>query len=416
MDAPDIADGPGPESWDEVLGVVVDGAHLVTGEQLPELVDRHVRAWGLTLDLFIVDLPQRLLTSVGVRQAESVPVEGTLAGRCYQLGEVFAGTDDEGRRLLWLPVLDGTDRVGVLRVVVLWGRAGDDHVLRKRLWTLAGLMGHLVMSKIAYGDELRILRSGGRLTASAELLSDLLPPRTFATQKVVVSALLEPFDRVAGDAYDYSVTGDRVDIAVFDGVGHDMTACLATTLALTAVRNARRSGERDLCRLAAAADRLLADQPARLRFVTAVLARLDGETGLLEYLVAGHPPPLLIRGGRAIRELASCPRPPLGVVERGTVLPVVGREQLEPGDRVVFYSDGVSEARNVRGEFFGEQRLIDFAERAELDQLSAPETLRRLAAAVLRYQGGRLQDDATLLIVDWASGRQQRLFPTLPAP
>ena len=63
-------------------------------------------------------------------------------------------------------------------------------------------------------------------------------------------------------------------------------------------------------------------------------------------------------------------------------------------------------------EFFGAHRLIDFAERAELDQLSAPETLRRLAAAVLRYQGGRLQDDATLAIVDWTSGKQHRLFPT----
>jgi hypothetical protein len=411
MEARDIADAPGSESWDAVLGAVVDAAHLVTGEQLPMLVERHVCVWDLTVGLFIVDLPQRLLKSVGRRPATCVEVEGTLAGRCYQLGEVIEGTDDAGRPLLWIPVLDGTDRVGVLRVVVLSPRAGDDHLLRQRLWTLAGLMGHLVVSKIAYGDELRTLRSGGQLTPSAELLSDLLPPRTFATEKVVVSALLEPFDRVAGDAYDYSVTGDRVDIAVFDGVGHDMTAGLATTLALTAVRNARRGGASDLLSLAAAADRLLTGQDARLRFVTAVLARLDGGTGLLEYLVAGHPPPVLIRRGRAIRELAPCPRPPLGVVDQGLAAPVVAREQLEPGDRVVFYSDGVSEARNAQGEFFGEQRLIDFAERAELDQLSAPETLRRLAAAVLRYQGGRLQDDATLLIVDWTSGRQQRLFP-----
>ena len=397
-----------------MLDAVVDEAHLMTGEQLPIVVDRHVRAHGLGVELFIVDLPQRLLKSVGSGPATHVGVEGTLAGRCYQLGEVIEGTDDAGRRVLWVPVLDGTDRVGVLRAVVLSPQAGDDPSLPQRLWTLAGLIGHVLVAKIAYGDALRTLKAGGRLAPSADLLWDLLPPRTFATEKVVVSALLEPFDRVAGDAYDYSVTGDCVDIAVFDGVGHDMAAGLATTLALTAVRNARRGGERDLLALASAADRLLIEHPARLQFVTAVLARFDGMTGVLEYLVAGHPPPVLIRSGRAVRELAPRPRPPLGVVEQGTgAAPVVAQEHLEPGDRIVFYSDGVSEARNARGEFFGAQRLIDFAERAELDQLSAPETLRRLAAAVLRYQGGRLQDDATLVIVDWTSGKQQRLFPTL---
>ena len=109
------------------------------------LVDRHVRAWGVTVELFIVDLPQRLLKSVARRQATHIEVEGTLAGRCYQLGEVIEGTDDAGRRLLWIPVLDGTDRVGVLRVVVLSPRAGDHQLLHQRLWTLAGLMGHLVV-------------------------------------------------------------------------------------------------------------------------------------------------------------------------------------------------------------------------------------------------------------------------------
>ncbi|HEY0813172.1 MAG TPA: PP2C family protein-serine/threonine phosphatase [Pseudonocardia sp.] len=414
MDARDAEEGSAPD-WGAVFGLMVDEGHLMTGEQLPVLVDRLLRPSGLTVELFLVDLAQRLLKCVGHRQVASFDVEGTLAGRCYQFGEVVEGTD-AGRRLLWVPVLDGTDRVGVLRVVVLSPGAGDEPELPQRLWTLAGLLGHVVVTKIAYGDELRMLISGGRLTPSAELFTDLLPPRTFATENLVVSALLEPFDRVAGDAYDYAVTGDRVDIAVFDGVGHDMTAAVATTLALTAVRNARRGADRDLLSLAAAADRLLTHPPAQRWFVTAVLARLDGATGVLEYLVAGHPPPVLIRRGRAVRELAPSPRPPLGVVEEGMAAPVVSREQLEPGDRIMFYSDGVSEARDAEGEFFGEQRLIDFAERAELDQLSAPETLRRLGAAVLRYQGGRLQDDATLMIVDWTSGKEQRLFPTFPAP
>jgi serine phosphatase RsbU (regulator of sigma subunit) len=91
----------------------------------------------------------------------------------------------------------------------------------------------------------------------------------------------------------------------------------------------------------------------------------------------------------------------------------VGYEQLEPGDRLLMYSDGITEARNAHGEFFGEQRLVDFTGRAELAALPAPETLRRLTAAVLAHQGGRLQDDATLVLVDWSSDASRNLFPTL---
>ena len=90
----------------------------------------------------------------------------------------------------------------------------------------------------------------------------------------------------------------------------------------------------------------------------------------------------------------------------------VGHEQLEPGDRLLLYSDGIVEARNADGEFFGEHRLIEFTRRAELSGLPAPETLRRLTAAVLAHQGGRLQDDATLVLVDWSVDARGRLLPS----
>ncbi len=409
------------EAWAQVHARVVDDAHLVTGDQLSVILDAAVGQLGLTAEVFLVDLAQRVLSPVSPQVLPQVEVEGTVAGRAYQLGQIVPGNDDRGGRLLWVPILDGTERVGVLRIG-LAEEVPDDQELRQRCWSLSGLVGHILMTKIVYSDRLRRLRSNGPISAPSELLWQLLPPRTFATERVVVTALLEPHDQVAGDAYDYAADSTTMDLAVFDAVGHDMQACLTTAVAMTAIRNGRRAGETDLAALATRADQLLAEQPGPLRFVTAVLARLNTETGLLHYLLAGHPPPLLVRGGRVVKELAPPPRRPLGVSSASSassadpaspVIAHTAQEQLEPGDRLLLYSDGIIEARDAAGEFFGEQRLVDFTERASLAELSAPETLRRLTAAVLAYQGGRLQDDATLLMVDWSTNGHRRMSPAL---
>jgi len=396
------------EVWAQVLTAVIEESYLMRAEQLSATLDRAVRPVGLTAQVLMVDLAQRLLHPVPA--GPPLMVEATMAGRAYQLMEFVPATDRAGTRLLWVPLLDGTERVGVLRI----GMADDvvdDPELRRWLWSLAGLTGHIVMTKLAYSIGLQQLRATGLSTAS-ELLWQLLPPRTFATDRVVIAASLEPTDQVAGDAYDYAVD-HTVDLAVFDGVGHDLMAGLTTTLAVTAIRNARRRGITDLAALADHADAVLAAQDGPLRFVTAVLARLDTDTGELSYLLAGHPPPLLLRNGRMIKHLVHPPRPPLGVTGPTIPMPanIVAREQLEPGDRVLLYSDGITEARDTHGKFFGEQRLVDMTERAELDGLSAPETLRRLVAAVLTHQHDRLQDDATLLLLEWARDGHLRLFP-----
>lgn len=396
---------------------MIDASHLATGEQLSVMVDDAVRDVGLTAEVLLVDLAQQVFTPVRLQPGARIDVAGTMAGRAHQLGEILAATDERGARLLWVPMLDGTDRVGVLRIGLDdVGRGGidDDLALRRRVWTLAGLVGHIVMTKIGYSDRLRRWRSNGPLTAAAELLWQLLPPRTFATDRVVVSALLEPYERVAGDAYDYNVEGHIVDLAVFDAAGHDLRASVTTALAITGIRNARRAGETNLVKIAARADELVSAQSGPLQFATAVLARLDTISGVLEYVLAGHPPPLLVRHGRVVKELTAPPRLPLGVTMLSGQPVEVAREQLEPGDRVLMYSDGITEARDADGTFFGEQRLVEFTEHAAASELSAPETLRRLALAVMEHQNGILQDDATLLLIDWSADGHLRMLPTLP--
>ncbi|MDT7580528.1 MAG: hypothetical protein QOK35_1792 [Pseudonocardiales bacterium] len=399
-------------TWEDVLTQVINESHTVTGDQLSAMADRAVRPLGLTAEVLAVDLAQRAFTPVQPRPGVPVAVEGTVAGRAYQLGEIVAGGEDDGR-VLWVPVLDGTDRAGVLRIGLGPG-VRDDDALHRRCWALSGLLGHILVSKVPYSERLRWLRSGESLSASADLMWQLVPPRTFATDQLVVTALLEPWDRVAGDGYDYAVNAEDAFFAVFDGAGHDIRAGQDTALAMTAIRLARRQGVTDLAALAAHADDLLAAQARPAQFVTAVLVSLDTATGELQYLLAGHPPPLLVRGGRSVKELLHPPRTPLGVYGTPPDRLTVGYEQLEPGDRLLMYSDGIVEARNALGEFFGEQRLVDFTLRAELAGLPAPETLRRLTAAVLAHQGGRLQDDATLVLVDWSADAHRRLFPHVP--
>jgi serine phosphatase RsbU (regulator of sigma subunit) len=408
--------------WARVLAQVIDAAHLAVADQLARCLDEAVAEIGLSADVLIADISQRVLTSMCSNGARQIDIAGTLAGRAYQLGETLPGTDHDSR-VLWVPVLDGTDRLGVLRVGLDGPTGADPHTatstyddaeLRRWLFTLAGLIGHIVATKTVYSDRLRRWRSNGPLTAASELLWQLLPPRTLATDRITVSAVLEPHQQVAGDAFDYNVDGDVVDLAVFDAAGHDLRASMTTALAITAVRNARRAGEEDLAALAARADQLIAAQPGPGQFATAVLARLNTSTGMIDVLNAGHPLPLLIRGGKVIKELGPPPRLPLGIQPPPgrPITSQVRREQLEPGDRLLFYTDGVTEARDDTGAFFGEERLVELTEHAAAYGLPAPEVLRRLLIAVLDYQKGQLQDDASLLIAEWSPDAHQRMYPT----
>ncbi|GAA3037386.1 hypothetical protein GCM10017559_76580 [Streptosporangium longisporum] len=143
------------------------------------------------------------------------------------------------------------------------------------------------------------------------------------------------------------------------------------------------------------------------RFATAILASLNVRTGVFTWVNRGHHPPVVIRNGRWVTTLHCPPAHPVGL---DLDLPVTQcKEQLEPGDRVLIYTDGMTEARNRDGEEFGLERFIDFIIRYNADGLPVPETLRRLVRNILKYHDGMLQDDATVLLVEWRGGSQDRL-------
>ncbi|MEU0256031.1 PP2C family protein-serine/threonine phosphatase [Streptomyces sp. NPDC006184] len=127
--------------------------------------------------------------------------------------------------------------------------------------------------------------------------------------------------------------------------------------------------------------------------------RLNTSTGTLTWTNHGHQPPILIRDGRWSTLLRCPPTHPMGTDLR---LPTtVCHEQLQPGDRLVLCTDGITEARTADGREFGLSRFTDFLIRHHADQLPVPEPLRRLMRAVLRHHDDHLRDDAGILVCEW---------------
>lgn len=118
-----------------------------------------------------------------------------------------------------------------------------------------------------------------------------------------------------------------------------------------------------------------------------------------EWVNRGHHPPVLIRGGRWVTKLNCPPGDPMGMGLG--VVPEVCREQLEPGDRLVLYTVGITEARTAAGDEFGLPGFMEFPIRHHADRLPVPEPLCRLVNRVVTHNAGELGDDAAVLFCEW---------------
>ena len=130
----------------------------------------------------------------------------------------------------------------------------------------------------------------------------------------------------------------------------------------------------------------------------------------MSWVSAGHPPPLLLRAGTLIKSLELAPAPPMGM-RLATETPAAGEEWLEPGDMVLLYTDGLTEARRPAGARFTVERRAAGIEREAANGLPAPETLRGLRQAIIERGEGSLRDDATALLVEWRRGSESALLP-----
>lgn len=383
---------------------VLRRTHLSAAADLAALVAEEARLIGArSCVLYLVDPEETALMPVPAPDAEgrgALAVQGTVAGRSYMASsivEVPADDDGDGHRL-WLPLLDGTERLGTMELGFGAEVVVDDE-LKLHSERYAHLVSVLVVSKGAYSDYFDRVQRRRPMSVASELIRSMTPPRVLATEDFILGAMLEPAYDMGGDAYDYALNEQLLHLAVFDAMGHGVQAAGVAALALATDRNARREGAA-LADRYDALDRTISQHFPGDRFVTAVLAELDVGSGSLRWLSAGHPAPLLLRAGRLVKPLDAVPLPPAGT-GLAPRPPSVAAVSLQPGDMLLFYTDGLTEARRPGGKLFTTERLGEFVEREAASGQAAPETLRRLRHAIIGRGAGALHDDATALLVEW---------------
>ena len=388
--------------WERASEELLRRGRLEAPERLPHAAARAAQHFGgRDVEMLLVDHGQEVLVPLA-RREPPVRIDGSLAGRVFRQVEAQEIAVEGGRRL-WLPLLDGVDRLGVLGLTF----SVLDDLSRARANHFAGLLSEMLMSKANYGDILVQTARLRPMSLPAEMQWSLIPPLTVGSERIVVSGMVQPSYEVGGDIFDYALGEQRAHVAMFDAMGHGLEAALLASVAVGAYRNARRQ-PRALTPTVAVIDEALAGQFGRGRFVTALIAELELDSGRLRWVVAGHPPPLLLRRGKVVKELARRPNAPLGLRLNDNL--VVHEEVLEPGDRLVLYSDGVVEAKDpTTHERFGVERLVEFIARAEAAGEPVPETMRRLGHAVVKHQGDELQDDATLVLLEWHGSELENL-------
>jgi serine phosphatase RsbU (regulator of sigma subunit) len=245
-----------------------------------------------------------------------------------------------------------------------------------------------------YTDALHAVRRRKDTQPAAEIQQNLLPPRLARVDRADVAGGVLPGYDVGGDFFDYAGNPDGLWLAVADATGKGNSAAALSSLAIGALRAARRAGA-GLQEAARLADEAIVALDMQL-YLTAVLGSWDADRCRLRWINCGHPAPLILRADGGVDELEGERTYPLGIRFTERVFPVLSA-QVGPGDRLLLYSDGVSERRTADGGRIGENGLRAIL--AELGPCSAARMVRGLQDAVLSASPEALRDDATLLVI-----------------
>jgi serine phosphatase RsbU (regulator of sigma subunit) len=272
-------------------------------------------------------------------------------------------------------------------------RFTEDHL--KLLTTLASVAAIRVENARLTEEQMERERLEREQQVASEIQQRFLPAAAPQIEGWELQGISFPCYEIGGDYYDFIQREDgRLIVALGDVSGKGTAAALLMS-SLHAAIHAQADAHDSIVETIGAVNRYLVESIPPNRFVTLFYAELDPRKGTLTFLNAGHNPPLIVHAGGTMEQLAAGGLP-LGIMSDAEFRE--GRTQLRPGDVLVIYSDGVSEAVNPNGEEFGPTRLYEVVAR-NLDA-SASGIRDRIESAVTKFcQGTPAADDITLVIV-----------------
>jgi hypothetical protein len=241
-------------------------------------------------------------------------------------------------------------------------------------------------------DRIRMAVEEADFTQARAIQQTLLPREMPRVEGIEVSGVWQPARSMGGDYYDLIKLGDReLAVCIGDVAGKGMPAALLMSGLQAAVRASASGSPRDLCERVR---RVVVSSLSGGRFVTFFYATLDTASMTLRWCNAGHNAPVLARADGTIVRLAEGGP----AISRLFQQPYEERETtIASGDRLVLFTDGVSEADDGSGELFGEERIEELV--ADARELGAEELQQTLVEAATSFARGELEDDLTLVVV-----------------
>ncbi|MFL5994961.1 MAG: PP2C family protein-serine/threonine phosphatase [Streptomyces sp.] len=353
------------------------------------------------VELFMADYSLSVLQPVSVLPHTLVPVSvhNSPQGRAFGSQQPYREEGRDGRTHLHLPVSARGDRLGVLSLTLSDGDAAQRW--ETELADIADVLGHEVVVAERDTDVYLQARRKDRLTLAAEMQWQLLPGRACSRPEYDLGAQLEPAYAIFGDNFDWSSSADHLMLYVTNGMGEGIEASLLTNLAINALRNARRAGL-SIADQAALADQAVYAHYRGQSYLSVLMFDFDLATGRASVVDAGSPQLLRLRAG-TVERVAFEAQLPLGMFEETDYM--AQDFHVEPGDRLVFVSDGVHDVASPKGEAYGEAALARAIHSTRL--LPAAEVPRAILRELTGHRGEAMPDDDALIVcLDW-HGRPQ---------
>jgi sigma-B regulation protein RsbU (phosphoserine phosphatase) len=372
---------------------LADPRILVADDQ-PALVDALrllLKAEGIQMEA--VSSPEAALAALGQR-----PFDLLLMDLNYT-GDTTSGR--EGIDLLSrIQAIDAT-----LPVVVMTGWGSVDLAVEamrrgvrdfvQKPWDNTTLV-RMLRTEVEQGRERRqrAQRERRELDEARRIQRQLLPSVIPAIEGVEIASSWQPAAGVGGDCFDLvALAPNRLGLSIADVVGKGIPAALLMSNLQAAVR-AFATDTVEPHALCQQVNRILCGHIGEGRFISFFYCVLDAAAGTLAYANAGHFAPLLVRADGTVERLTAG-GPVLGIIADAAY--DEGRVEIARGDRLVLYTDGITEARNAADDEFGEDRLAGLA--VEHRACSAAALQTRIVTDVAQYTAGRFQDDATLIVL-----------------